>query len=146
MARAREEAANAPKKPQRDEWMTLGPPTGLSHIDALKRPTQFQKHSRETAAVDQTWMETPAERAAREREEGAGKRKARGEEERDAKRRRERDDEMRRRIEEHSVGLAKVESVGADGRNRAAGRALWSSMPRGRTRARRRRLFGTTTR
>ncbi len=108
MAKAREDAANAPKKPQRDEWMTIGPPTGLSHIDALKRPTQFQKHSRETAAVDQTWMESPAERAAREREEGAGKRKAGGEEERDAKRRRERDDQMRRRIEEHSVGLVQL--------------------------------------
>ncbi|BEJ06114.1 hypothetical protein CcaverHIS641_0306360 [Cutaneotrichosporon cavernicola] len=105
IARAREEAANAPKKPQRDEWMTLGPPTGLSHIDALKRPTQFQNKSREAAAVDQAWMETPVERAQRERDEAQGvKRKPTGEDERDrdTKRRRDKDDEMRRRVDEHN--------------------------------------------
>ncbi|GMK56665.1 hypothetical protein CspeluHIS016_0305050 [Cutaneotrichosporon spelunceum] len=102
IARARA-AADVPKKPQRDEWMTLGPPSGLSHIDALKRPTQFQKNSREAAPVDQGWLETPAERAARERDEADGahppplKRKAQGTEGQ-----RERDEEMRRRIEAHS--------------------------------------------
>lgn len=129
MARARDEAAAAArnKKPQRDEWMTLGPPTGgaLANLDALKRPTQFNKTSREAAPVDQGWLESPAEKARRLADEKAGVKRARPskeeEEEGERKRRRERDQEMQRQIDQHSVSLGMkvgVEDWGwvADGR------------------------------
>lgn len=121
IARARNEAATAErnKKPQRDEWMTLGPPTGgaLANLDALKRPTQFNKTSREAAPVDQGWLESPAEKAKRLADEKAGVKRARPskeeEEEGERKRRRDRDREMQRQIDQHSVSLVRGWGSGA---------------------------------
>jgi len=117
------EEESKPKALTRDEWM-LVPPFHLlvanELVDPLrKRPTTFNRSSKEVVVDNTMWTETPAQKQQRMADEAAGVKRqkdpVRGEKDQsfESKGKRQRDEELKAQVERHSVCSIHLPSIPA---------------------------------
>lgn len=131
------EEESKPKALKRDEWMLVPPEAGIMSscmspwslspfhqivanelVDPLrKRPTTFNRSSKEVVVDNTMWTETPAQKQQRMADEAAGVKRqkdpVRGEKDQsfESKGKRQRDEELKAQVERHSVGPIHLHSI-----------------------------------